>query len=359
MFTSIIASFLLSFFLLFIFRKLAKNIGLVDKPSTCKQHVGEIPVIGGLAVFTAIYLSSQIFASESFGEGIYLNVGWILIFIGMLDDKYDISYKFRLLAQVILSLCVITYSDLSLDSLGGIAGDTFLELPMWASYSISVLAIIGAINAFNMVDGIDGLLGGLASVSFAALAIMFWLNGDTSIAMNCVMFIAALIPYILLNLGIPLGQRFKIFMGDAGSMLIGFTVVWFLIRASQNDHIDAIRPVAALWFIALPLMDMTTIMVRRVRKGQSPCKPDREHLHHICQRVGLSSRMTLVFICSLASFFAAIGVFGELYAVSETIMFMAFLVLFAVYFSVISHIFRITTKVRALMGKSALFEEVA
>ncbi len=225
------------------------------------------------------------------------------------------------------------------------------------SYLVTVIAVIGAINAFNMVDGIDGLLGGLASVSFGALAVLFTLSGDHSLAENCLMYIAALLPYILLNLGIPLGQRFKVFMGDAGSMLIGFTVVWFLIRASQSIHTEAIRPVAALWIIALPLMDMATIMVRRVRKGHSPFRPDRNHLHHICQRIGLSSRMTLVVICSLASLFAGMGIAGEIYGIHETIMFVLFLSLFAIYFATISYIFRITSKVRFWLGKAPLPEE--
>ncbi|PKF49217.1 undecaprenyl-phosphate alpha-N-acetylglucosaminyl 1-phosphate transferase, partial [Enterovibrio nigricans] len=204
---------------------------------------------------------------------------------------------------------------------------------------------------------IDGLLGGLASVSFAALGVMFLISGDVDLATSCGMMIAAILPYILLNLGIPLGPRFKIFMGDAGSMLIGFSIVWFLIRASQAEHTEAIRPVAALWFIALPLMDMATIMTRRVRKGQSPFKPDREHIHHICQRIGLSSSMTLVVICTLSLCFAIFGILGEVYNVNETAMFVLFLVLFAIYFYVISHIFRITSCIRSWLGKQSYEEE--
>ncbi|EOD81593.1 Undecaprenyl-phosphate N-acetylglucosaminyl 1-phosphate transferase [Grimontia indica] len=355
----ILSTFMFSFVLLFIFRKVAKRVNLVDKPNARKLHTGAIPLVGGVSIYAAIFLTTMLYLDKDFSDWLFLACGAVLIVIGVLDDKFDISFKVRLFVQAGISLAMIFTANVSLESLGSIAGNVPVALPAWVSYAVTVVAVIGAINAFNMVDGIDGLLGGLASVTFAALAFMFYLGGNTELAINCLMFIAALVPYVLLNLGIPLGPRFKIFMGDAGSMLIGFTVVWFLIRGSQPDHSTYIKPVTALWFIALPLMDMATIMVRRVRKGQSPFKPDREHLHHICQRIGLSPRMTLVFICGLASLFALVGVLGELNMVSETKMFVGFLVLFSVYFGVISHIFRITAKVRSWLGKSPLVEEVA
>ncbi|MEI8611108.1 UDP-N-acetylglucosamine--undecaprenyl-phosphate N-acetylglucosaminephosphotransferase [Enterovibrio sp. Hal110] len=353
---AIFTTFLLSFVLLFVLRKVAKKIGLVDKPNERKHHKGAVPLVGGVSIYIAVLIASLIYTEKNPDDLLYLFCGAVLIVIGVLDDKFDISFKVRLFVQAGISLAMIFAANLSLESLGSIAGNVPLFLPDWVSYAVTIIAVIGAINAFNMVDGIDGLLGGLASVSFGALAIMFWWGGQNVLAANCVMMIAALVPYILLNLGIPLGQRFKIFMGDAGSMLIGFSVVWFLIRASQADHTDTIRPVTALWFIALPLMDMATIMTRRIRKGHSPFKPDREHLHHICQRIGISSRMTLVVICGLATSFAAIGILGEVHQVNETAMFVGFIALFALYFATISHIFRITAKIRQWLGKEPLAE---
>ncbi|MFL7023563.1 UDP-N-acetylglucosamine--undecaprenyl-phosphate N-acetylglucosaminephosphotransferase [Enterovibrio norvegicus] len=353
---AILTTFLLSFVLLFVLRKVAKKIGLVDKPNERKHHKGAVPLVGGVSIYLAVLIASLIYTERNPDDLLYLFCGAVLIVIGVLDDKFDISFKVRLFVQAGISLAMIFAANLSLESLGSIAGNVPLFLPDWVSYAVTIIAVIGAINAFNMVDGIDGLLGGLASVSFGALAIMFWWEGNAVLAANCVMLIAALVPYIMLNLGIPLGQRFKIFMGDAGSMLIGFSVVWFLIRASQADHTDTIRPVTALWFIALPLMDMATIMTRRIRKGHSPFKPDREHLHHICQRIGISSRMTLVVICGLATSFAAIGIVGEVHQVNETVMFIGFIALFALYFATISHIFRITAKIRQWLGKEPLTE---
>ncbi len=186
---------------------------------------------------------------------------------------------------------------------------------------------------------------------------VFYTNGNPDLALFCGLLVAAMLPYIMLNLGLPFGRRFKVFMGDAGSVFIGFTVVWLLVRGTSRSGCRCISTrVTALWLIAIPLMDMATIMIRRVRKGQSPFKPDREHLHHICQRIGLSSRMTLVVICVLAICCAAIGIWCERLGVKESTMFIAFLVMFGGYFMMINHIWRITAAVKRLFGIPTVHE---
>src|SRR5690606_8824505 len=129
-------------------------------------------------------------------------------------------------------------------------------------------------------------------------------------------------------------------MGDAGSMFIGFAVVWLLVNGTQPGQM-AFRPVTALWLIALPLMDMVAIMVRRARKGQSVMKPDREHLHHIFMRAGFSDREALIMITGIALLLAAIGLLGEFFQLPEWFMFTAFIGLFTVYDWGLSHAWRL------------------
>ncbi|MDF5383966.1 UDP-N-acetylglucosamine--undecaprenyl-phosphate N-acetylglucosaminephosphotransferase [Vibrio parahaemolyticus] len=334
--------FILSFVLLFVMRKVAKRVGLVDKPNARKLHQGVVPLVGGISIFSTILVGFLLFLPMNDNLSLYLSCSAVLIALGALDDYYDVSFKIRLIIQAGISLAMIYIGGHSLHDLGYLMGSETIALNEVAGAVITVIAVIGAINAFNMVDGIDGLLGGLASVTFTALGIVFAYNGNEYLATICLMIVTAMLPYIFLNLGFPLGRRFKIFMGDAGSMFIGFTVVWMLIRGTQEPGAVAFKPVTALWLIALPLMDMATIMIRRVRKGQSPFQPDREHLHHICQRIGLSSGATLIFICSMASIFAAIGLWADFFGVSESIMFVAFLILFACYFFIITYIWRIS-----------------
>ena len=339
---SLIFAFLMSFLCLFIFRKVAKRIGLVDKPNARKHHTGQIPLIGGISIFCSLILTLLLFTPLDKNIALYICCSTVLIGLGAIDDRFDISFKVRLVIQAAISLAMILVGEKSLHNLGYLMGSEVIQLPLIVSYLVTIFGVIGAINAFNMVDGIDGLLGGLASVTFGALGVLFYHSGNYELAKYCLLIVVAILPYIMLNLGIPFGQRFKVFMGDAGSIFIGFTVIWLLIEASQGESHNAIRPVTALWLIALPLMDMVCIMVRRIRKGQSPFKPDREHLHHICQRIGFSSRGSLLVICLMASIMAGVGIWSELNAVNETVMFIAFLIVFAVYFYVIAHIWKIT-----------------
>ncbi|MBO2640750.1 MULTISPECIES: UDP-N-acetylglucosamine--undecaprenyl-phosphate N-acetylglucosaminephosphotransferase [Shewanella] len=339
---SLVSVFFSSFILLFVCRKLAKKVGLVDKPNERKLHVGQVPLIGGIAIYLATMFNICLVVDVDSSAMLYMICSTVLIVLGALDDRFDLSFKTRLLVQTVISLAMILVGYKSLHYLGFIAGNEPLILPTIISYVVTILAVIGAINAFNMVDGIDGLLGGLASVTFAALGYMFYGAGHIELARFCLLFMVAMLPYITLNLGIPFGRRFKVFMGDAGSMFIGFTVIWLLIVASQDQQEAVIRPVTALWFIGLPLMDMVCIMLRRIKKGQSPFKPDREHLHHICQRVGMSPRMSLLVICLIATLMAAVGVWSEYLQISETVMFVAFLLVFALYYLAISYVWRIT-----------------
>jgi UDP-GlcNAc:undecaprenyl-phosphate GlcNAc-1-phosphate transferase len=218
---------------------------------------------------------------------------------------------------------------LYLRSLGNIFGSWELVLGPFG-YFLTLFAVWAAINAFNMVDGIDGLLGGLSSVSFAAMGMILWFDGQTSLAIWCFAMIAAIVPYILLNLGI-LGRRYKVFMGDAGSTLIGFTVIWILLETTQGKT-HPISPVTALWIIAIPLMDMVAIMYRRLRKGMSPFSPDRQHIHHLIMRAGFTSRQAFVLITLAAALLAGIGVLGEYtHIVPEWGMLLLFLVAFFLY----------------------------
>lgn len=260
---------------------------------------------------------------------LYLICAGVLVFVGAMDDRFDISVKIRAVVQAVIAVVMMVIAKLHLGSLGCIFGPWELVLGPFG-YFLTLFAVWAAINAFNMVDGIDGLLGGLSSVSFAAMGLILWFDGQTSLAMWCFAMIAAILPYIMLNLGI-LGRRYKVFMGDAGSTLIGFTVIWLLLETTQGKT-HSISPVTALWIIAIPLMDMVAIMYRRLRKGMSPFSPDRQHIHHLVMRAGFTSRQAFVLITLAAAILAGVGVTAEYsHFVPEWVMLVLFLLAFFLY----------------------------
>ncbi len=335
MFIDLLFTFFIAFAVLFLMRKVARRVGLVDKPSGRKMHTGNVPLVGGVAICITIVQYIYSHPGMINHANLYMCCIVGLTIVGALDDRYDLSVKVRMLVQTIISIAMIYFAKAELLSLGDILG--FGDISLGYGYVgglITVFAVIGCINAFNMVDGIDGLLGGLSIVTFGAIGILLNMANEQSLSYLCLLLVVCMIPYIVMNLGL-IGRERKVFMGDAGSMMIGFTVIWLLIGASQTPGNPMIRPVTALWLIALPLMDMAAIMIRRVKQGKSPFKPDREHLHHICQRLGCSPTQTLILICSIASVFAVIGIIGEIFVIPEFLMFYSFIAIFAAYLVVL------------------------
>ncbi|ENT4823171.1 TPA: UDP-N-acetylglucosamine--undecaprenyl-phosphate N-acetylglucosaminephosphotransferase [Citrobacter farmeri] len=327
--SDLISIFLFTTIFIFLARKAAIKIGLVDRPNFRKRHLGAVPLVGGISVYAGICFMFALSDNYIPHAHLYLFCAGVLVFVGAMDDRFDISVKIRAIVQAAIAVIMMTSADLHLSSLGNIFGPWELILGPFG-YFLTLFAVWAAINAFNMVDGIDGLLGGLSSVSFAAMGLILWFDGQTSLAIWCFAMIAAILPYILLNLG-ALGRRYKVFMGDAGSTLIGFTVIWILLETTQGQT-HPISPVTALWIIAIPLMDMVAIMYRRLRKGMSPFSPDRQHIHHLVMRAGFTSRQAFVLITLAAAVLAFIGVAAEYsHLVPEWAMLVLFLLAFFLY----------------------------
>ncbi|MEP0071162.1 MAG: UDP-N-acetylglucosamine--undecaprenyl-phosphate N-acetylglucosaminephosphotransferase [Marinomonas sp.] len=329
--------FFYSFAALFLMRKVARKIGLVDRPSKRKNHTGVIPIAGGIAI--CITLSNILYTRpELIPNSTLLLVSIItLTLIGSLDDKFDLNIFFRLFTQVLLSLAFIQISDFQIVYLGDLLGFGDIWLNHYLGCAITIVGILAIINAFNMIDGLDGLLGTLSIITFLALAWLLQLNRQVSLAYFCLILIVTTLPYVLMNLGY-FGRQRKVFMGDAGSMLLGFVAVWLLLNASQGDRNNSISPVTALWLIGVPLMDMVCVVFCRLKLSQSPFHPDRNHIHYIFQDIGLSHTKTFSFISALACCFALLGVVGEILEIPDPIMFYSFLFCFAVYCYLLNHL---------------------
>lgn len=341
-----------TFAALLISHKLAPQIGLVDTPDSRKRHQGQVPLVGGFAIGVTLFVSLLQTGVPIPHQSLFLFSIVTLVALGVLDDRFDLSCKSRLLVQASIATLIALFADIQLVTFGDAFGFGYVTF-QWFAIPLTVIAVIGAINAFNMVDGIDGLLGTLASITLLGLCVLFALQGDTAHMQLCIIMLCTLVPYLTFNLGLW-GSQYRLFMGDAGSMMIGFVVVWLLFTLTQPNtgsvvyQYASVRPVTALWLIAVPLMDMVAIMARRVRKGQSPMTPDRGHLHHIFQRIGFNSRQTLFIISAIALCCAAIGVIGEMLAIKESTMFYLFLMLFGGYYWILSKIFRFTAYLRLI-----------
>ena len=346
----LLLTFVAAFLTILVARPIAIKIGLVDKPNYRKRHQGAIPLIGGISLFMGNLCFYLLQWDQTKLPQLYLFSVFILLAIGILDDRFDISPFLRAGIQAVLALMMIYYGRLSLDHLGQIIGPFQVTLGTIGTI-ITVFATIAVINAFNMIDGIDGLLGGLSSVAFAGIGILLVLDNQMDLALWCFALIVAIVPYAMFNLCIPFGKKYKVFMGDSGSTLIGFTMIWILLLSTQGKG-HPMNPVTALWIIAIPLIDMIAIIFRRLRKGKSPFRPDRLHVHHLMVRAGLTSRQAFLLITFVSAICATIGSLGEIYYVNEWAMFVGFFILFFLYVYSITRAWRITRWVRRMKRRA-------
>lgn len=292
-----------------LLRPVAAIVGLVDMPDSRKQHAGHVPLVGGLAIYCGSMLAFVLFIPFSEKIAYLLVTASFVMLTGMIDDIKDLGVKVRLLVQVAASLVMIYGTGLQIESLGDLFGFGEVSLGIW-SVPFTLLAVIGVINAFNMVDGIDGLAAGLALIAILGIVGFEALSGRFQNIEYLILLAFALIPFLLTNLCI-ISKR-KIFMGDAGSMFVGYVIAWELINISQGVD-QSIEPVNALWCVAIPVVDTLGVMCRRMKKGQSPFKPDREHLHHIFMRAGLSDRWALVVILGSAVVILMLGLVVQVF----------------------------------------------
>lgn len=328
-----LVTILFTFVAFLVLYPLAKHFNWLDKPCSRKQHDGAVPLIGGIGIFIGVMSTIFFMANINTLElRLFVTAGALMVFIGVLDDKYDLSVRLRIISQILAASVIIFGGGVYITDLGPLLADWPAVNLGTMGIPFTYLAVLAAMNAYNMVDGIDGLLGALGAVTFASIALLTCINGQALPCLVSSVMLAALIPFLISNLQL-FGCR-KIFMGDAGSMFIGLSIVWLLTMSTQSNVAgdNVFRPVVALWFVAVPILDMLAIIVRRLYKGRSPFKPDRDHQHHLYMRVGLSPTATLAIIVLKAVAFAAVGILGELFAVPTTTLVLLFLAATTVYF---------------------------
>jgi undecaprenyl-phosphate alpha-N-acetylglucosaminyl 1-phosphatetransferase/UDP-N-acetylglucosamine 2-epimerase len=297
-------SLAVTLFALFSMRPIARRLGLVDRPDGRKRHRGRVPLVGGLCFFlgtvTGLFYLGYM---DRFVASLLVPCA-LIVLTGAVDDLHNLSVRSRLLIQTCAAGMVVAASGVYLEHTGQIFGTQGFELGL-LGIPVTIVAVIGLINAFNMLDGIDGLAASLAMVSIGAIMLFVGAGVQVlGVMLLLQVLFASLIPYLCVNMGWPDGR--KVFMGDAGSTLIGFMLGWSLVFLSHRG-VARIAPVDALWCVALPVMDTLAVMVRRARKGLSPFKPDRQHLHHLLQDTGCTARVTLACIVSAGGALALMG----------------------------------------------------
>jgi UDP-GlcNAc:undecaprenyl-phosphate/decaprenyl-phosphate GlcNAc-1-phosphate transferase len=311
-----LASFFTCWLAILALRPVAIVVDLVDRPGGRKTHLGNVPVVGGLAMFVGIVLGVGLLPIAGDRVVAFLAACAILVTVGLIDDRFDLSPWTRLPGQVAAAIVLIVSSGASVATLGDPLGIGTFNLAGHGSFAFTVFIVISAINAFNMLDGMDGLAGTVALISLLAIAYVSVMNGlPMTLAISLVMT-GAVCAFLLFNVPVRSNGVARCFMGDAGSTLLGFTVAWLCIQISQGPT-QAVTPVTTLWFVALPLYELVWSTIRRVIHGVSPFKADTDHFHHLLLKAGFGMRGAFAVFATLAVALAGIGLLCRYYRLPD------------------------------------------
>ncbi len=325
--------------------RIAGRVGLVDLPCRRKIHTTPKPLIGGVAILTGVLFSSLVFIPFTNLRGYFLGLA-ILLIVGFLDDFRELNHRLKFVAQFLAVGTIIFWSGARLETFGEILPGLQVHLG-YLAMPITFLAGIGVINALNMADGLDGLAGGLALAAFASFSYLAHLNGQPNLMLLSLAFCGALIVFLRYN-----WHPASLFMGDAGSLTLGFSLVFLGIVLSQSGR-GLVPPVTVLLIMAVPVTDTLTVMTKRMTRQKSPFHADKTHFHHLLLRFGFTKRHSAYTIITISLFLSIIGLAGAVLRIPHYYMMVVFLAYAALY---TLFVFRATAilrvKLRITNGKS-------
>lgn len=334
-FLSLIFSFAMTAFLLPHLGQLAAKIGLVDLPNKRKIHRNPKPLVGGLAMSLAVALAGLLFIPLMNLRGFYAGL-ILLVIVGFLDDFSDLNHRYKFAAQIIAALFIMYFSRVYLYSFGNLLGTGSIDFHM-LTVPMTIIGVVGVCNAINMIDGLDGLAGGICLMVFGTFAGISLIMNRPVILLLSMCICGSLVAFLIYN-----WHPSKLFMGDAGSLFLGFAAAFISIVLTQKQNsfissplqpLNVAHPVVPLLVLAVPIVDTLTIMTRRLLKGKNPFRADRGHLHHILLRMGYSKRQTAAFIILLSGCFSAIAVAGVVLQTPDHYLFFIFIGYFLVSFT--------------------------
>lgn len=317
---------------------LSRHLGVLDHPGAHKQHSASTPFVGGAGIFFVLICAVvfiQWYLPRSSQLPLHLmTLGLVALFLtGLADDVLHLKVRTRIAVQVAVALSVAALGGLELEMLGDLFSGTRVTLGALA-VPFTVFAAVGVINAINMIDGIDGISGLLSFISLTFVAMVAGMADHAVCLVLSVALMGAIAGFLWFNLRYPSNYRAKVFLGDNGSLLIGFVLVCLFIALTQGHH-QAMPPVIALWFLGVPLMDTVTVMFRRLWSRKSPFHAGRDHLHHLFGLAGfrVSDTVWIIALCQIG--LAAVGFIGLVLHVPDWIMFWFFLAICFAYLTLI------------------------
>ena len=293
---------------------------LYDVPDSRKVHTTPVPRLGGLSFFPVILMSMFLVigfrlyfwdmdsSSLSFNmlyEYLFLFVGMTLLYlVGVCDDLVGVGYRYKFAVQIVSALLLVLSGNW-FGSLGGLFG--VYSVPAWVGIPVTVFIVVYITNAINLIDGIDGLASGLCSIALSVFIRMQYVY-----ALLAICTLGVLMPFWCYNVFGNANRGHKLFMGDAGSLTLGYVISFLIIHQCVSNQVSPELPnpymVIAFSTVLVPLLDVIRVVLHRLRNHRNPFLPDKNHFHHKLLRTGMRVRMVMVTILCVSVFFIVLNV---------------------------------------------------
>lgn len=318
-----IFTFAFSFILCGLLVKYSKVLSLIDKPNERSIHETIKSRAGGISIFFSFCIGIIL---SGLSLNIYIVLSFFIVFLlGIYDDRFGSSSKIKIF-WIIISTVLLFYGGMYVDYLGTFLGYEIKLIPFLALV-FTTFALVGFINAVNLIDGLDGLSAGVSIVILIAYVYLGYKYNDTFLLYISTFLIISLLAFLLYN-----WYPSKMFMGDSGSLTLGFVIAVLSIHSVRQGYIT---PVTVLLLTAVPILDTLVVMLRRVKRGQNPFSPDRTHIHHIILRQQAKdvARTTKILIL-LQMVFTYIGLGFKVR--DDLIILSIFLMLFVLFYAILT-----------------------
>jgi UDP-GlcNAc:undecaprenyl-phosphate GlcNAc-1-phosphate transferase len=304
--------------------RLANKLLIVDQPGKRKVHVTPIPRVGGIAMAGGVLAAALLTVHLQAADRWFLVGAGLLVFFGALDDRFDLDYRIKFIGQLLAVGIVAILGDVQVHT---ITLDDRIMLPNWMSMPLTVFFLVGVTNAINLADGLDGLAGGTGFLCLCAAALLSIIGGAGAPTALTLAFAGAVLGFLRFNT-----HPASVFMGDAGSQLLGFAIGVLSVRVTQSvtTQVSAALPVLLL---ALPILDTLSVMVQRIAEHRSPFSSDQNHIHHKLLAMGFDHHeavmviytvqgglFVLAYVLRFESDFVIIGVVSAFFAISIALL---------------------------------------
>lgn len=291
----VITTFLFVALIIPFIKKIAEHVGAMDIPDARKVHKKPMPRLGGLGIYLGFLLGYMFFGTPSALMNSILIGSFIIVITGVLDDIKPLKAGIKFIGQLIASSIVVFYGQLVMYEISAFSITIGFG---YFSQILTIFFILGCINCINLIDGLDGLASGISAIYFLTIGIIGTIQGNTSLDF--------VLTFVMLGstLGFLLHNFYpaKIFMGDSGSMFLGFIISIIALLGFKNVTMTSL--IIPLLVLAIPILDTLFAIVRRLLKGESISTPDKFHIHHQLLKRNLSQRSTVLIIYTIDLLFA-------------------------------------------------------